>query len=253
MHFVKTNVFSRKFTEINSKSKTFLWNKRLAEIFILKTLHPIAYLRPRHRWSLAVIYKKGLTLQLLFLFIKAPTIFLRLHFYVLIVLSGCKGLQMSFWSEEISFSLARDRSKIIYSLEKRCQKFSDSSALYMASDMSQVHSIRPLIRLKCARIRLWSYLSDQSHLWSDLKDPNDLWPELSVQIDFWSDLNQTMAQDIFRSKCCPGPVFLGVRSSDSDHSSYWDWTSTRAMNSEGVKPRKDRKLLCYCICQTVNR
>ena len=42
MHFLKTDVSSRKYSEVNSKSKVFLWNKRFIEIFKLKILHAFA-------------------------------------------------------------------------------------------------------------------------------------------------------------------------------------------------------------------
>ena len=51
-----------------------------------------------------------------------------------------------------------------------------------------MQSIRPLIRLKCAQIRLWS--------------------DIPGRIDLWSDLNQTMAQTILPSNCFPEPVIL---------------------------------------------
>ena len=81
----------------------------------------------------------------------------------------------------------------------------------MASAKTEVCSKRPLIKLDCARIRLWS----------DLPDRNDL----------WSDLNQTMVQTIECSNRCPDPVILvwehtGGRSNESDHSSIWVLTST---------------------------
>ena len=115
----------------------------------------------------------------------------------------------------------RGRAITTYSLEKNAIKCSDSNAYDMASAMTQVRSIRPLIKVKWAWIRLWSDLSYRS----------DLWPDFPDQIELWSDLNQTMAQTILPSNCCLDPAILvwehmGLRSSGSDHSSIWVWTST---------------------------
>ena len=126
---------------------------------------------------------------------------------------------MSLWSEQISFFwLLAEPCLPTYSVCKNAQ--------------IQVHSRRPLMRLKCARIRLWSDFLDRSNLWSDFPDRCDLWPDLQDRINHQSDLNQIMAQTILRSSNhCPDSVILfwehtGLRSRGSDNSSIWVWTST---------------------------
>ena len=81
----------------------------------------------------------------------------------------------------------------------------------MVPDQTQMRSKSPLIRPKCARIRLWSDFSDQ--------------------IDYCSDHVQTIVQTVVRSNFRPDPVIsvwehTGVRSIGSDRKTIWVWTST---------------------------
>ena len=124
------------------------------------------------------------------------------------------------WSDPIALEVASDQTKVH---SKRL--WSDPIALEVASDhrqkcprrgydQTQLRSKSPLIRPKCARIRLSSDFSDQN--------------------DLWSDHLQTMVQAVVRSNFRKDPVISVwehtiVRSTGSDHNSIWVWTSTWAL------------------------
>ena len=91
-----------------------------------------------------------------------------------------------------------------------------------------------MIRLKCARIRLWS--------------------DFSYQIDFWPEQFQTMVQTVVRSNFRPDSVIsvwdpTGVRSVGLDHKAFWVCTSTCVVifMSQTEKPRWTLSKRCLLV------
>ena len=148
MHFIKTDVSSRKFNEVNSKSKLFLWNKRLKEIFKLKKLHALAWVRRHHRWSLTVIHKKRLSLQLLFSnpFYKETDHCSVVGLFVPARSDWRQGTANESLLRTDIFFFGSWQSHNQQLINKNAKKCSDSSVLDTASEQSQVCSNPPLNR-----------------------------------------------------------------------------------------------------------
>ena len=152
------------------RNQKCFWEKIYRFFFKLKTLHAIVC--RRHRWIFTVINKERLNLQLWFVLIMGVTTCLRLDSFVSIVLIGGQGLQMSLWSEQIYFFLARGRAIISYSSEKNEQKkiFPDSNAFNIASNQTQVRSNPPLIRSFGPK---WPMVRTSSSKWLVISNSTD--------------------------------------------------------------------------------
>ena len=160
MHFIKTHVSSRKFNDVNSKSKMFLWNKWFTENIL--------------NWKLCMLLLKFAgTIDEVWQFFKTSVWICSCYSFSKKnrpLVSSWILLSWSFWSKRGTPNESLVRSEIFFWLLAELLSLSHWKEAKKAQ--TQMHSTRPLIGLKCPRIRIWSDFPDRIDLWSDLSRPN---------------------------------------------------------------------------------